>query len=409
MVCGSSHQKHIIRISSGTANSLLGFALLHILANNYHAIKWVLDFLGVLYNLKTFIFVTVVIISLIACAPNFSRGEDNNIMGTKPEHHTETGFQNHPFVETAAPKGILFYLRRFWGSIFTPSIPEGHSLSEQESVHLLNSIEGDRISWLGHATFLINISGKTILTDPFLSKFASPVSWAGPGRYVNPGISLENLPPIDIVIISHSHYDHLDDQTISSLKNKNGIKVVVPLGLSSFFAERGYKNITELDWWDSVIVGGIKLTSLPAVHDSARSTSDHNQTLWSSWAIESGESNLLFVGDSGYSNEIYSTIGKKFKSFDYAILPIGAYEPRKLMKMSHVTPEEAVLIGVDVKAKTLVASHWGTVSSLSDEPPFEPPIRFRKSALENGFLKNNLWIMKVGETKSMSQINKSNK
>ncbi|MFT7456774.1 MAG: N-acyl-phosphatidylethanolamine-hydrolyzing phospholipase D, partial [Marinobacter maritimus] len=100
---------------------------------------------------------------------------------------------------------------------------------------------------------------------------------------------------------------------------------------------------------------------------------------------------------------------KKFKSFDYAILPIGAYEPRKLMKMSHVTPEEAVLIGVDVKAKTLVASHWGTVSSLSDEPPFEPPIRFRKSALENGFLKNNLWIMKVGETKSMSQINKSNK
>jgi len=349
------------------------------------------------------------VISLVACAYNLSQGEGYDAMETKPEHHTDTGFQNHPYVETAAPKGMLFYLRRVWGSIFTPSVPEGHSLSEEESTRLLNSIEGDRISWLGHATFLIKVNGKTILTDPFLSEFASPVSWAGPRRYVNPGISLGNLPPIDIVIISHSHYDHLDDKTISSLNDKDGINVLVPLGLRSFFSERGYKNITELDWWDSVSLGGIKLTSLPAVHDSARSTTDHNQTLWSSWAIKSEENNILFIGDSGYSNEIYDTVRETFKSFDYAILPIGAYEPRKLMWMSHVTPEEAVSIGVDVKAKTLIASHWGTVSSLSDEPPFEPPIRFSKSALENGFLMDNIWVMKVGETRAMPQEKKSNK
>ncbi len=350
-----------------------------------------------------------VLLSLVACGGVQFQNGSKHVILEQPEHHTDTGFQNHPYVETAAPKGILFYLRRIWGSIFMPRAPDGHNLSKEEAMRLLNSIEGDRISWLGHATFLIKVNGKTILTDPFLSEFASPVSWAGPRRYIDSEISLENLPPIDIVIISHSHYDHLDDKTISSLKDKDRINVLVPLGLRSFFAERGYKNITELDWWDSVSLGSIKLTALPAVHDSARSTSDHNQTLWASWAIESKEKRVLFVGDSGYSSEIYSSIGKKFKSFDYAMLPIGAYEPRELMWMSHVTPEEAVSIGVDVNANTLIASHWGTISSLSDEPPFEPPFRFRKSALENGFLMDNIWVMKVGETRSILQENKSNK
>ena len=167
--------------------------------------------------------------------------------------------------------------------------------------------------------------------------------------------------------------------------------------------KRGYKNVTELDWWDSVIIESIKFTSLPAVHDSARSLTDKDQTLWASWAIESNACNILFVGDSGYSNALYNDIGKKFKPFDYAILPIGAYEPRKLMWMSHVTPEEAISIGMDVQAKTLIASHWGTITSLSDEPPFEPPVRFRKSALANGFSLDYLWLMKVGETRPILQ------
>lgn len=346
---------------------------------------------------------------LIGCAAILSEGHRYDTVKTKSAHHTDDGYQNHPYVETAASKGALFYFRRVWDSIFTPSVPADHSLSEEESMLLLNSIDGERISWLGHATFLIKINGKTILTDPFLSDFASPVSWAGPQRYVSPGISLENLPPVDIIIISHNHYDHLDHETISDLSRRSRINVVVPLGLKSFFLERGYQHITELDWWDSVDLGEIKLTSLPAVHDSARSTSDHNQTLWASWAIESNEKRILFVGDSGYSSEIYSSIGKKFTSFDYAVLPIGAYEPRELMWMSHVTPEEAVSIGVDVNANILIASHWGTISGLTDEPPFEPPVRFRKSALESGFVMENIWVMKVGESRSIGQENKSNK
>ena len=324
-------------------------------------------------------------------------------MQGKPKHHTETGFQNHPFVETAAAKGFLFYLRRFWGSIFTPEIPDGHALSEQDSMQLLNSIKGDRISWLGHATFLIKTAGKTILTDPFLSEFASPVSWAGPRRYVEPGIAIKNLPPIDIIIVSHNHFDHLDDETITSPHNKDRIHVVVPLGIKAFFTERGYKKVTELDWQASVAIEGIELTALPSVHDSARNTDDHNKTLWSSWAIESSETKVLFIGDSGYSEYIFKNIGKQYGSFDYAILPIGAYEPRELMWMSHVTPEEAVSIGKDVRAKTLVASHWGTVSSLSDEPPFEPPVRFNRAGKDSGFSDQELWIMKVGETRAMLQ------
>ena len=325
------------------------------------------------------------------------------VVENKPKHYTPTGFQNDPFVETAASKGILFYIRRFWGSVFVPDIPDGHNLSEEESIQLLNSFEGDRVTWLGHASFLLRISEVTILTDPFLTEFASPISWAGPRRFVDPGIPLDKLPQIDVVLVSHNHYDHLDDKTVSNLNNKEKINVVVPLGLKSFFTERGYGRVTELDWGESISIGSIEFTSLPSVHDSARSTDDHNATLWSSWVIESPLRRVLFVGDSGYSETIYNTIGEKYGSFEYAILPIGAYEPRKLMWMSHVTPEEAVTIGGDTRSKTLIASHWGTVSSLSDEPPWEPPKRFKKAGIENGFADKNLWVLKVGETRSLLQ------
>ncbi len=345
----------------------------------------------------------IALVTLLACASISSQINEEIVMENKPKHHAITGFKNHPFVETAAPKGAFFYLRRFWGSIFTPDIPDEHALSELESTRLLNSIEGDRITWLGHASFLIKTSEVTILTDPFLTEFASPVSWAGPRRFVDPGIPLNKLPSLDVVVVSHNHYDHLDDETVRNLKNKEQIHVVVPLGLKSFFTERGYVKVTELDWGEFVSIGDIEITSLPAVHDSARNTDDHNQTLWGSWAIESPGNRIIFIGDTGYSETIFNNIGEEYGSFDYAILPIGAYEPRELMWMSHITPEEAVAIGKEVNAKTLIASHWGTVSSLSDEPPWEPPKRFKKAGFNNGFSEKNIWVMKVGETRPLSQ------
>ena len=142
---------------------------------------------------------------------------------------------------------------------------------------------------------------------------------------------------------------------------------------------------------------------MPSVHNSGRSTDDTNQTLWAAWAINSTEGKILFVGDTGYSDTIFKNIGSQQGPFDYAILPIGAYEPREVMWMSHITPEEAVTIGKELKANTLIASHWGTIN-LSDEPTFEPPRRFKDAGEKKGFLKESLWIMKIGETRALIKV-----
>lgn len=157
---------------------------------------------------------------LFACTSTPFEGSESISSSHKPKHHTSDGYQNYPFVETAAPKGFFFYIRRVWSSVFVPDIPDGHTLPEQESIELLNSIKSDSITWLGHASFLIRVANKTILTDPFLSKYASPVSWAGPTKLVASPLRINTLPSIDIVIVSHNHYDHLDDETVSNLKTK---------------------------------------------------------------------------------------------------------------------------------------------------------------------------------------------
>lgn len=262
----------------------------------------------------------------------------------------------------------------------------------------MESSGDNSVTWLGHATFLIRESGKTILTDPYLTEYASPYSWAGPRRHVAPGIPIEDLPKIDILLVSHNHYDHLDEETVLKLAGKETIHVIVPLGLKFFFTERGYTNVTELDWNESVSVDDLTITALPAVHNSARSTKDRNQTLWASWAIDSQSRSGLFIGDTAYYHSIFKQIGKAHGQFDYAIVPIGAYEPRELMWMSHVTPEEAVTIGTDLGAQTLIASHWGTIR-LTDEPPLEAPERFNTSGSKSGYDDESLWVMKIGETR----------
>ena len=339
--------------------------------------------------------------SLFCCSARSHETREKASTTEKPAHHTETGFRNHPFVETASSKGFLFYVRRVWGSIFVPDAPEGHVIPSEEANRLLRSIQGNKVTWLGQAGFLIQMDGVTILTDPFLTDYASPVPFAGPRRFVEKSVAIDDLPPIDLLIISHNHYDHLDDGTVSRIAGKENVEVVVPLGLGSFFEERGYRRVHELDWEQSIELQGVKIKSHPSIHDSARGTGDRNATLWSSWAFEIGGKKLLFIGDSGYSQALYGRIGREHGTFDYAIVPIGAYEPRELMWMSHATPEEAVAIGVDVRSKTLIASHWGTISSLSDEPSFEPPERFKKAGKEKGFPNDRLWVMKIGETRPL--------
>lgn len=331
---------------------------------------------------------------LVGCLP-LSRAAKG-----KPGHHMTEGFRNYPPASAPSSYGrFSFFTRRIWGSLFLPEIPPEHVLPEKKAIAQLNMLqEENTLTWLGHSTFLIKLDGKTILTDPFLTEYAGPVTWAGPRRFVPPGISIKNLPPIDIVVVSHNHYDHLDETTIESLPGKKKMDVVVPLGLKVFFTQRGYPNVKELDWEENTSVDNIQMTSLPAVHFSGRGIGDRNKTLWCSWAIVSSSGKYYFAGDTAYSSTIFRDIGKKYKSFNLAIVPIGAYEPQEMMKAFHTTPEQAIEVGIDVRADFMVGSHWGTIE-LSDEPHWEPPQRFRAYARKVGFTRKQVWIMKIGETR----------
>ena len=317
----------------------------------------------------------------------------------RPQHHTDSGFQNLFDVETASSKGAMFILRRIWNSTFPAKILDGHIIPEPEAIETYYALEDQNsLTWLGHSTFLLKLEGKTILTDPFLLERASPISFVGGlARFAPPGISIENLPPIDIIIISHNHYDHLDLHTLNALPNKQKTQVFVPIGLKTIVKELGYKNIHEEDWYQQVSINGLEITALPAAHDSGRGLHDKNETLWASWAIISNSKKYYFAGDTGYS-PIFKEIGNKFDSFDLAIIPIGAYAPRELMWMSHVTPEEAIAIGKDINARTIVGGHWGTID-LSEEPLWEPPVRFIASAKNEGYDENNALVMKIGESR----------
>lgn len=317
----------------------------------------------------------------------------------KPKHHTENGFRNYPVNPDFGSVGSAFYFRRVLDSFFLPDVRDGHFLSEKDAITQFQQFNGsDSITWLGHSTFLIRINGKTVLTDPFLSEYASPFWIFGPRRFVQPGISLENLPPIDIVVVSHNHLDHLDEETIESLQGKQNIHVFVPLGLKPFFEERGYIHINELDWNMSSTYDDMEFTALPAVHYSGRGITDKNKTLWCSWAISSEFVKLFFSGDTSYSPTIFKTIGKQRGPFDLSIVTIGTYKTRKSGPASHLTPEEAVKVVMETKSKVAVAMHWGTIE-LSDEPPWEPPVRFKKAAQENGLSPDKTWVMKIGETR----------
>jgi N-acyl-phosphatidylethanolamine-hydrolysing phospholipase D len=210
---------------------------------------------------------------------------------------------------------------------------------------------------------------------------------------------LEDLPPIHAVIISHNHYDHLDEQTIERLGNQP--TYFVPLGLSRWLKKRGAHRVIELDWWQSSSSAGLKFHSVPIQHFSGRTPFDRNKTLWSGWVIEGRKGKIFFAGDTGYS-PVFKEIGERFGPMSLSLIPIGAYRPRWFMKPVHVDPPEAVRIHQDIKSRQSIASHWGTFK-LSLEPLGEPPHYLEKALKEAGIDRNEFVIMKFGETLSLSE------
>ena len=277
--------------------------------------------------------------------------------------------------------------------------PISFPLVKNDPQFLKDNKSNKTITWIGHASFLLQIDGVNILTDPHLTKRASPVSFAGPIRTTPPGLSLEDLPTIDIIVISHNHYDHLDKKTLKKIfKQQRGHQplILVPLKLKKLVEGFGAINVKEFGWWANIKFQNLTIHSVPVQHWSNRSFNT-NKTLWCGWVIETTNFKTFFCGDTGYSKD-FLNIQKKFGPMDLSLIPIGAYAPRWFMKNHHCNVEEAIQIHKDLKSKSSIAMHWGTFQ-LTDEPMDEPPQLLKALSLEKNLHADEFVSMKHGETK----------
>ena len=316
-----------------------------------------------------------------------------------PPHHRERGFANTngAFARPGFWTVQAFRARRVWASLAgTKPIPDFPRVANDGRA-LRDNQKMPTLTWIGHATLLIQLDGVNVLTDPHFSERASPFGFAGPRRLNPPGLAFESLPPIDVVVISHDHYDHLDRATVERLAATHKPLFLVPLGFKPWFAGLGIDRVTELDWWQAHRVGAVTLTLTPVQHWCARTPFDTDHRLWGGWAIAGRERRLFFAGDTGYY-EGFSELGARLGPFDLALVAISAYEPPEIMRMTHTTPEEALRIFTDVRARTFVAMHWGTFD-LSDEPLDEPPRRLRAAARAMNLPDERVWVLAHGETR----------
>ena len=316
----------------------------------------------------------------------------------KPYHHRAGGgFRNPPGSpqRRAKLRDFLKFLLLDMRRAKLPPIPAGLTCPTKPD---LTTLAEDQIAWLGHACFALKLGGKLVLTDPYLSPHAGPLRM-GPKRFLAPALSAAELPRLDLIVISHNHYGHVDTVALKSYRWRTATPVVCPLGLAPLLRKLGFVQVIELDWWQQHRVDDLTVTALPAVHFSGRGLLDRDRTLWSSMALASSDTKVWFGGDTGYG-EIFREIGERAGPFDLALVGIGAYEPRIIMEASHATPEEGVMIARDIGAKAAVGMHWGSIM-LTPEDPFEAPERFRRAARDQQYGEANAWIMQVGEIRTI--------
>ncbi|NRR33194.1 MBL fold metallo-hydrolase [Oxalobacteraceae bacterium] len=279
----------------------------------------------------------------------------------------------------------------FWGGMgvmlrFMFDKPADTVPSKPIPVHALSAAQllaapDNSVFRLGHSTVLLKLSGKFWLTDPVFSERASPVQWAGPQRFHQPPITIEELPPITGVILSHDHYDHLDKAAVLKLAERTS-HFITPLGVGDTLIGWGIpaEKVQQLDWWQSTKVAGVKLVATPAQHFSGRTPFDRNRTLWASWVIDNGDSRVFFSGDSGYFKG-FKEIGDRFGPFDLTMVETGAYDPQ--WPDVHMQPEESLQAHIDLRGKVLLPIHNGTFD-LSRHAWNEPFERIETLAAERG-------------------------
>lgn len=335
----------------------------------------------------------LLLLLLAACA---SAGSEP--VAGRPAHHVEGGFRNPDpaFIRPSGWTRWSFIVRRGVESLTSPRTYDAPRVAN-DGAALRSNPRPPAITWIGHATLLVQLDGQSVLTDPQWSDRAGPTSWFGPKRLGPPGLAFEDLPRIDVVVISHDHYDHLDLPTVKRLAAAHDPLFVVPLGMKAWFADNGMSRVEELDWWQERLHRGVRFVCVPAQHFSQRSLWDANRRLWASWAIVGRKKRLYFGGDTGYFSG-FKEAGRRLGAFDVAALPIGAYQPPQIMKLVHLTPEEATQAFVDLDAKVMLGMHWGTFD-LADEPLDEPPARMLAEIRRRNLDPSRAWILKIGETR----------
>ncbi len=328
--------------------------------------------------------------------------------GARPVHHRPGGGFRNPWPGTR-PTGLGGLVRWIAERIRRGPPPSVAAPALVASAHAHPRAADDalRITAVGHSTFLVQLGAVNILTDPVFGDRASPFGFAGPRRRHAPGLALDALPPIDLVLQSHDHYDHFDDASVRHLARAHPDATwCAPLGVAARLRARGVSRLVERDWWTSARIGDATVTCLPAAHFSGRTPFDRDRTLWCGWSVESAGQRIYFVGDSGLHPE-FAAIGAHLGPCDVVLMPVGAYEPRWFMRPVHMNPPDALeafaaLTRPHADHPTImVAMHWGTFV-LTDEPPDEPPRLTRELWHAAGRPAERLWVLSPGETRRIS-------
>ena len=325
-------------------------------------------------------------------------------------HHAPNGGFRNPWPDSE-PRGfrdLLRWRRERGRKGLAPTPARGSFPTATPAISYPRAGENDfSATWIGHSTVLLQMGGLNVITDPVFCQRAFPVQWLGPRRVMDPALSIDALPPLDVVLLSHSHYDHLDRQAVRHIANAHPRATwVVPLGLGAYVRGWGVREIVELDWWQATTLNALRVTATPARHFSARRLGDRNRTLWCGFAFEVNGKRAYFVGDTAYHPE-FGNVSARCGPFDFVMIPIGAYDPRWFMHVVHVDAEEAVKIYQDLVAPhgrarrpLMLGIHWGTFR-LTDEPMDEPPRRAVVRWHAVGLDPDQLWIARFGETRSV--------
>lgn len=273
------------------------------------------------------------------------------------------------------------------------SLPAIPSVEQTEADFLQSNRSTPTITWIGHSTFLIQLDGFNMITDPVWASRLGTFK-----RLTEPGLPIDQLPVIDFVFISHNHYDHLNYTSIKQLKGDP--LFFVPIGLGRDFKRKGYTKVKEYNWWDEQEVDGFNIAFVPSQHWSKRRLTDTNKSHWGGWIVRGKEQTIYFAGDSGYFDG-FVNIGERF-DIDYCLMPIGSYDPSWFLANQHLNPEEAIQAFSETNARTMIPMHYGAYM-LGDEPPMEALDRLHQEWEKKAYLDRHLSVLKIGETIRMEK------